>query len=90
MEYRIIGMQKNAFTSKKNGKQYLPISVAVKDINWAGMKVEQILLSEDVLQGMSIDTESGEIFAPDGKNYFINIDYNNRGFIVDAKCYNKG
>lgn len=89
MEYVILGMQKSAFTSKKNGKKYLPISVGSKDLNWTGTKAEQILLTEDVLSGMSIETESGEIYAKDGKTYYINIEYNNRGFIVDARVYNK-
>lgn len=89
MEYVILGMAKSAFTSKKNGKKYLPISVGSRDLNWTGTKAEQILLTEEVLSGMSIETESGEIYAKDGKTYYINIEYNNRGFIVDAKCYNK-
>lgn len=89
MEYVILGAQKSAFTSKKNNKKYLPISVAMKDVNWVGSKCEQILLSEDVLQDMSIETESGEIYAKDGKTYYIDIEYNNRGFIIDARVYNK-
>ena len=89
MEYVILGMQKSAFTSKKNNKKYLPISVGSRDLNWVGTKAEQILLTEDVLSGMSIETESGEIYAKDGKTYYINIEYNNRGFIVDARVYNK-
>lgn len=90
MEYQIIGKASTSFRSKKNNKEYLPICVISKDLTWTGLKAEQILLSEDVLKGLSVDTDSGEIFVQnDGKKYFIDIQYNNRGFIIDAKVYNK-
>lgn len=89
MEYQIIGKAASSFRSKKNNKEYLPICVLSKDLTWTGLKAEQILLSEDVLNGLSIDTETGEIFANDNRKYFIDIQYNNRGFIIDAKVYNK-
>lgn len=89
MEYQIIGKAASSFRSKKNNKEYLPICVLSKDLTWTGLKAEQILLSEDVLKGLSVETETGEIFANDNRKYFIDIQYNNRGFIVDAKVYNK-
>lgn len=89
MEYQIIGKAASSFRSKKNNKEYLPICVLSKDLTWTGLKAEQILLSEDVLKGLSVDTDSGEIFANDNRKYFIDIQYNNRGFIIDAKVYNK-
>ena len=90
MEYQIIGKANSAFVSKKNNKAYLPICVISKDLTWSGLKGEKILLSGDVLEGIDINTVSGEMFVPnDGNKYFIDIQYNNRGFIVDAKVYNK-
>lgn len=89
MEYQIIGKAVSSFRSKKNNKEYLPICVLSKDLTWTGLKAEQILLSEDVLKGLSVDTDNGEIFANDNRKYFIDIQYNNRGFIIDAKVYNK-
>lgn len=90
MEYQIIGKAASSIRSKKNNKEYLPICVISKDLTWVGLKAEQILLSEEVLKGLDNDTDSGEIFVPnDNRKYYINIEYNNRGFIVDAKIYNK-
>ena len=90
MEYQIIGKAVSSFRSKKNNKEYLPICVISKDLTWTGLKAEQILLSEEVLKGLSVDTEDGEIFVANSTHkYFIDIQYNNRGFIVDAKVYNK-
>lgn len=88
MKYQVIGAMKAPFTSKKNGKQYMSISVAQKDINWAGVKGETILLAEDVLKDADIQTDSGEMYANDGKKYFVDIDYNNRGFIIGLRFYN--
>lgn len=88
MKYQIIGAMKAPFTSKKNGKQYLSICVASKDINWTGVKAEPILLSEDQLRDADIQTESGEVFANDGKKYYADIDYNNRGFIIGLRFHN--
>ena len=90
MEYQIIGKAVSSFRSKKNNKEYLPICVISKDLTWTGLKAEQILLSEEVLHGMDIDTETGDIFCHnDNRKYFIDIQYNNRGFIVSARVYNK-
>lgn len=88
MKYQVIGAMKAPFTSKKNQKQYMSICVAQKDINWIGVKAEPILLSEDVLKDADIQTENGEMFAYDGKKYMVDIDYNNRGFIVGLRFYN--
>lgn len=90
MEYQIIGKAGSGFRSKKNNKEYLPICVISKDITWVGLKSEQILLSEDVLKGMSVETKSGLIYDPkDNLDYYIDIEYNNRGFIIGARVYNK-
>lgn len=90
MEYQIIGKAASSFRSKKNNKEYLPICVISKDLNWHGLKAEQILLSEEVLHGMDIDTDSGEIFVPrDNRDYYIDLEYNNRGFIISARVFNR-
>lgn len=90
MKYQVIGMSKSFFISKKNGKQYTNICIAHKDISFLGLHAETILLSEDALRDADIQTESGEMYATDGKRYFVDIDYNNRGFIVGLRFYNEG
>lgn len=89
MKYIIVGKSRESFTSKKNGKKYLTISIAQKDINWIGLKAETLLLSEDMLMNADIATESGELYAQnDGRKYCVDIDYNNRGYIVAMRFYN--
>lgn len=88
MKYQVIGAAKAPFTSKKNNKAYQSISVAQRDINWIGVKGEVIILNEDVLRDADVQTENGEMFANDGKKYWVDIDYNNRGFIIGLRFYN--
>lgn len=89
MKFVVIGASRESFTSKKNGKRYRTISVAQKDINWIGTHGETMVLSEDNLNVADIETDNGEIFAADGKKYIVDIDYNNRGFIVGMRFYNE-
>lgn len=89
MKYMMLGMQRDTITSKKTGKKYKFISVGSKDVNWIGVKGESIMISEDNLMNADIQTESGELYAVDGKKYYVDIDYNNRGFIVGLHFYNQ-
>lgn len=88
MKFMMLGIQRDTITSKKTGKKYKFISVGSKDVNWLGIKGESIMISEDSLMNADIQTESGEMYAVDGKKYVVDIDYNNRGFIVGLRFYN--
>lgn len=88
MKYQIIGAMKSPITSSKNGKRYIAISVVEKSDNWFGMNATQLMLSQEALQNISIETESGEMYVPDGKKYYIDVDYNARGFVLGGRVYN--
>ena len=89
MKYQIIGASKVTKETKK-GKHYRSICVLntapVKDYD--GLRAEMLTLWDNALEVLSIETIDGLLFADNGKNYYIDIDYTASGWINSARVYN--
>ena len=90
MKYQIIG-DAGKTNETKTGKHVRSLCVMdpMPPQGWKGIKAEILNLWDSTLEVISIETINGKFFdATDDKNYYIDVDYNNRGFIIGARVYN--
>lgn len=89
MKYQIIGDLGKTIETK-NGKHFRTISVVPQPIprDYKGLPAKELTLWDAALEVLSIETVSGVIFADDGRSYYIDIDYTDRGWINSARVYN--
>lgn len=90
MKYQIIGQQKTVRETKR-GTRYKTICIipVSNDDQWDGINAEKLTLWESTLENISMETYNGKWYdSADQNNYYIDIDYNNRGYIVYARVYN--
>ena len=88
MLLQIVGRKKSKIQSKKNGKSYTIINTHEKDPDWMGVNSTTQFLDDDTMGRISVETDSGEIYLPDGKKYYFDADYNRYGRIVGGRIYN--
>lgn len=90
MKYQIIGDTGKTIETR-TGKHMREIVVVPTRIpvGYLGLPAQPIQMWDDVLEVLSVETVNGKIFDPkDGKDYFIDIDRDARGRIIDARIYN--
>lgn len=90
MTYQIIGSSKKTIETK-NGKHFRQLCVidpTQQQRDWDGLRTETITLWDSALEVLSVETVDGLLFSPHRDTY-IDIDYNNRGYIVGARVYSK-
>lgn len=55
-----------------------------------GLKATQLLLWDAALEVCRVETINGKFYDQnDNKNYYIDVDYSPRGWILGAKVYNE-
>lgn len=91
MKYQIIG-DAGRTTETKTGKHVRELCVL--DPNppkgWQGLKATQLLLWDAALEVCSVETINGKFYDQnDNKNYYIDVDYSPRGWILGARVYNE-
>lgn len=89
MKYQIIG-DAGTTMETKTGKHVRSLCVLDPEPpkNWKGIKAEVLQLWDAALEVTSVETIDGKFFEANEKNYYIDVDYNRRGWIVGARVYN--
>ena len=92
MKYQIIG-DAGRTTETKSGKHVRQLCVLDPNPpkDWKGFKAEILSLWDAALEVTSVETINGKFFDQnDNKNYYIDVDYSPRGWILSARVYNEG
>lgn len=90
MKYQIIG-DAGVTNETKTGKHVRSLCVLdpYPPKGWKGIKADILQLWDSVLEVISIETINGKFFdATDDKDYYIDVDYSPRGWILSARVYN--
>lgn len=89
MKYQIIGDLGRTIETK-GGKHYRRLNVIPMPIpkDYKGLPAKELTLWDSALEVLSVETINGVMYADDGKNYYIDIDYTDRGWINSARVYN--
>lgn len=90
MRYQIIG-DAGLTQETKTGKHVRTLCVLdpFPPKNWVGIKAELLQLWDAALEVTSVETINGKFFdAKDGKDYYIDVDYSPRGWVLSARVYN--
>lgn len=90
MKYQIIG-DAGLTQETKTGKHRRELCVLdpYPPKGWKGIKAKELVLWDNVLEVTSVETINGKFFdATDDKDYYIDVDYDNRGWPRSARVYN--
>lgn len=90
MKYQIIGAAKLT-KETKTGKHFRTITILNPNPvpDYEGLDAERITLWDKALEVTSVETYNGKFYdVKDGKDYWIDIDYDRNGWIVAARVYN--